>query len=115
MDEIKLRKLNQLALRHIEQLGTREDFRILLDIAAGQNEVNCLTLKQLVLSASIPESTLKRRLSRLVSQRLVLKRTTKNDHRVSCYSLPERTLKILRELARDIRAFDWECPGMNQK
>lgn len=108
MDEIKLRILNQLTLRHIEQLGTREDFKILLEIAAGQNEVNCLTLKQLVLSASIPESTLKRRLARLVRQRLVLKRITKNDHRVSCYSLPERTLKILRELAREIRSFSWE-------
>lgn len=97
-----------MALRHIEQLGTREDFRILLEIAAGQNEVNCLTLKQLVLSAAIPESTLKRRLSRLVRERLVLKRITKNDHRVSCYSLPDKTVKILRELARDIRAFHWE-------
>lgn len=108
MDEIKLRKFNQLALRHIEQLGTREDFRILLEIAAGQYEVNCLTLKQLLLSASIPESTLKRRLARLVRQRLVIKRTTKNDHRVSCYSLPDKTLKILRELVREIQGFRWE-------
>lgn len=108
MEEIILRKLNLLALRHIEQLGTREDFTILLEIAAGQTEVNCLTLKQLVLSASIPESTLKRRLARLVRQKLVIKRITKNDHRVSCYSLSEKTLKILRDLARDIRYFRWE-------
>lgn len=108
MNETRLRTFNQLAAKHIEQFGTREDFKILLEIAACQGNGSCLTLKQLVLGAGIPESTLKRRLGRLVRERYVYKRMTTNDHRVHCYSLPEKTLKILRDLVRDIRAFRWD-------
>ncbi len=60
----KLRTLNQIVGKHIEQFGTREDFKILLEIAEYQESDSRLTLKQLVLSAEIPESTLKRRLAR---------------------------------------------------
>lgn len=108
MDVKRLRTFNQQAAKHIEQFGTREDFKILLEIATRQHDGNCLTLKQLVLSAAIPESTLKRRLGRLVRQGFVLKRMTTEDHRVHCYSLPEKTLKIFRELIHDIRCFRWE-------
>lgn len=108
MDVKRLRTFNQLAARHIEQFGTREDFKILLEIAAGQDNGSCLTLKQLLLSSSIPESTLKRRLARLVRQRFVLKRMTTEDRRVHCYSLHEKTRKVLHEMIRDIRAFCWE-------
>jgi DNA-binding MarR family transcriptional regulator len=108
MDVKRLRTFNQLAAKHIEQFGTREDFAILLDIAAGEQHGNCLTLKQLLLSSSIPESTLKRRLAGLVHRRFVLKRLTVEDRRVHGYSLHEKTRKILTEMIRDIRDFCWE-------
>lgn len=104
----KLRALNQLVARHVEQFGTREDFKILLEIAACNGTESCLTLKQLILSAEIPESTLKRRLARLVKMRLVLKKTALGDGRVHCYSLPEKTQKTLDSLASDIRGFRWD-------
>ncbi len=108
MDVIRLQKFNELAAKYIEQFGTWEDFKILLDVAAGENHGSCQTLKQLLLSSSIPESTLKRRLAKLVRQRFVLKRMTTEDRRVHCYSLHEETRKVLDEMIRDIRSFCWE-------
>lgn len=102
-----LRAFNRLVGRHIEVFGTREDFKILLEIAASQEQGTPLTLKQLYLEVGIPQSTLKRRLSRLVRRRFVTKRMTTNDHRVHCYSVPERTQVALRSLIDDIRVFTW--------
>lgn len=107
MDALGLRELNRLVGRHIEAFGTREDFKILLEIAAGQEQGNPPTLKQLLLDVSVPQSTLKRRLSRLVRMRFVVKKMTDNDRRVHCYSLPEKTLASLTQLIADIRSFRW--------
>lgn len=107
MDALGLRELNRLVGRHIEAFGTREDFKILLEIAAGQQQGNPPTLKQLLLDVSVPQSTLKRRLSRLVRMRFVIKRMTSNDRRVHCYSLPEKILATLSRLIDDIRSFRW--------
>ncbi|MDQ5877964.1 MAG: hypothetical protein QG616_138 [Pseudomonadota bacterium] len=104
----KLRTLNQIVGKHIEQFGTREDFKILLEIAEYQESDSRLTLKQLVLSAEIPESTLKRRLARLVRLRFVQKKTSASDQRVHCYSLPEKTMSSLTELAKTIRGHRWD-------
>ena len=108
MDSRKLRTFHRVVARHIEALGSREDYKILLEIAATQQEGNRQTLKTLLQSVAIPESTLKRRLSSLVKKRLVMKQMTSDDRRVHCYSLPEKTLKVLAELVRDIRAFRWD-------
>ncbi len=108
MNVKKLKAFNQLAASHSEQFGTREDFKILLEIATVEGNGNCLTLKQLTLSTSIPESTLKRRLARLVSKRLVLKKMTAEDRRVHCYSLHDKTRKILHDMIEAIRVFCWD-------
>ena len=107
MDALGLRELNRLVGRHIEAFGTREDFKILLEIAAGQEQGNPPTLKQLLLDVSVPQSTLKRRLSRLVRMRFVVKKMTDNDRRVHCYSLPDKTATTLARLIDDIRNFKW--------
>ena len=107
MDALGLRELNRLVGRHIEAFGTREDFKILLEIAVGQQQGNPPTLKQLLVDVSVPQSTRKRRLSRLVRMRFVVKRMTNNDRRVHCYSLPDKTLVSLSELIREIRGFKW--------
>jgi len=107
MDALGLREFNRLVGRHIEAFGTREDFKILLEIAAGQQQDSPPTLKQLLLDVGVPQSTLKRRLSRLVRMRFVVKRMTSNDRRVHCYSLPDKTLASLAELIKDIRGFRW--------
>ena len=104
----KLRTLNQLVAKHIEQFGTREDFKILLEISEYQNTDSCLTLKQLALSTEVPESTLKRRLARLVRLRFVAKKTSSGDHRVHHYSLSEKTMNALTELAKSVRAYRWD-------
>jgi DNA-binding MarR family transcriptional regulator len=108
MDVKRLKAFNQLAASHSEQFGTREDFKILLEIATAGDNGNCLTLKQLTLSASIPESTLKRRLSRLVRKNLVLKRMTTEDRRVHCYSLHDKTRQTLHDMIEAIRVFCWD-------
>ena len=108
MDAIGLRALNKLVAKHIESFGTREDFKILLEIAAAQQQGSLLTLKQLLLGVGIPQSTLKRRLSRLVRRRIVTKQMTENDRRVHCYSLPEKTCNALCTLIDDVRNFKWQ-------
>lgn len=107
MDATRLSAFNRMVEARITAFGTREDFRILLEIAAHEQKGQCLTLKQLMLGVDIPESTLKRRLARLVRLRYVAKRMTANDHRVQCYSLPERTRQTLATLIAEIRRFDW--------
>ncbi|HEX5802202.1 MAG TPA: MarR family transcriptional regulator [Azospira sp.] len=107
MSIASLRRFNHLAARHIERFGTREDFKILLEIAAHQQTGDCLTLKQLVLCCSVPESTLKRRLARLVRQGFVIKEMTAEDRRVHCYTVPEKAMKFLHSFIDEIRAFDW--------
>ncbi len=102
-----LRRFNQLAVKHIERFGTRDDFKILLEIATHQETGDPLTLKRLVLCCSVPESTLKRRLSKLVREGFVIKKMTDEDHRVHCYTVAERTMKLLRGFIVEIRAFDW--------
>lgn len=107
MSITSLRKFNNLAVRHIEHFGTRDDFKILLEIAASQQEGTRLTLKQLVLCCSVPESTLKRRLARLVRRGFVIKEMTAEDRRVHCYTAPEKTMRLLHAFINEIRVFDW--------
>jgi DNA-binding MarR family transcriptional regulator len=108
MDFRKLKAFNELAARHIDRFGTHEDFAILLEIASHQQQGNSLTLKQLVLCSAVPESTLKRRLGRLVRQKYVDKKVTDADRRVHGYSLPEKTIRSLHDLMRDLRVYQWD-------
>lgn len=107
MDAIGLRGLNRIVSKHVEVFGTREDFKILLEIAAAQQEGNPLTLKRLMLCVDIPQSTMKRRLSRLVRRRFVTKQLMPNDRRVHCYGVPEKTQNSLHTLINEIRKFSW--------
>lgn len=107
MDAVKLQSLNCLVGSYTERFGTREDFKILLEIGAHQQKQVPITLKGLLHGVNIPESTLKRRLSRLVRKRFVLKQAMPTDNRVSIYRLSDPTLKILQEMAEAIRTFDW--------
>lgn len=107
MNISSLRRFNQLAVRHIERFGTRDDFKILLEIAASQQEGDCLTLKQLMLCCSVPESTLKRRLARLVRMGVVIKEMTAEDRRVHCYFVSDKTMRQLGAFIEEIRSFDW--------
>lgn len=102
-----LRAFNQLAVRYIGRFGTRDDFKILLEIAAAQETGESLTLKQLVLCCSVPESTLKRRLARLVRLGFVIKEMTAEDRRVHCYTVAEKTVKQMHVFVDEIRAFSW--------
>ena len=107
MEIRKLRQFAKMAIVHLDKIGTREDFRIILEIAFNHEPGNCLTLKQLVLSGIAPESTIKRRLGRLVKQGLIVKFASNGDRRLQHYQVPPRTLETLRSLARDLRSFDW--------
>lgn len=97
----------RLALQHIDRIGTREDLLIVLEIASNDRPEGCLTLKQLVLSGIAPESTLKRRLSRLVRRGLVSKSPIEGDRRVQRYEIEPKAMDTLRALGRDLRRFDW--------
>ncbi|MFC5302975.1 MarR family transcriptional regulator [Azospira restricta] len=107
MSIASLRKFNQLAVKHIERFGTRDDLKILLEIGARQQAGERMTLKTLMLCCSVPESTLKRRLAKLVRQGFVIKEMTANDHRVHCYTVADKTMKLLHAFIDDIRAFEW--------
>ena len=108
MDAVRLKALNLRVGRCLEGLGTRDDFKIILEVAASQQEGAPITLKQMLLNLDIPESTLKRRLSRLVRARLIVKRMTANDRRVYCYEVTERSRQALIEVIRELRGFRWE-------
>lgn len=107
MSIASLRRFNQLAVKHVERFGTKEDLKILLEIGAHQQAGERLTLKTLMLCCSVPESTLKRRLAKLVRQGFVIKEMTVDDHRVHCYTIADKTAKLLLAFVDDIRVFDW--------
>lgn len=107
MSIASLKNFNQLAVKHIERFGTRDDLKILLEIGTHQQAGERLTLKTLMLCCSVPESTLKRRLAKLVRQGFVIKEMTADDHRVHCYTIADKTMKFLHAFADDLRAFDW--------
>lgn len=94
-------------MRHLTRFGTREDFLIVLEIAAHQDEGHCLTLKQLVLWGAVPESTLKRRLARLVKLGHIVKTAANGDKRVFHYSVPEKSMQRLDLMLRDLRNHRW--------
>ena len=108
MDAVRLKIINLRVGRAIQGLGTRDDFKIILEVAACEQEGNPITLKQMLFNLDIPESTLKRRLSRLVRARLIVKRMTANDRRVYCYEITDRARQILTEVTRILRGFNWE-------
>ena len=97
----------QVAVRHMDRFGSREDFLIVLEIASNQVADNCLTLKQLILWGAVPESTLKRRLARLVKLGHVVKTVANGDKRIFRYSVTDKTLERLENMSRDIRAHRW--------
>jgi len=103
----KLRGFIQIAMRHLNRFGTREDFLIVLEIAAQQEEGQHLTLKQLVHWGAVPESTLKRRLARLVKLGHVVKTAVSNDRRVFHYSVTDKTMQRLEIMLRDLRSHRW--------
>lgn len=107
MEIRKLRQFFQTAFIRLNRLGTNEDLLIVLEIASNQQPNNHLTLKQLLLSGIAPESTLKRRLARLVKQGIVIKSVADGDRRLQRYEVPAQTLEMLRNLARELRGFDW--------
>lgn len=107
MEIRKLRSFVNVALRHLSRFGTREDFLIVLEIASHQIDGNCLTLKQLVLWGAVPESTLKRRLARLVKLGHVTKAAANGDKRVYRYAVTDRTHQRLEQMTRDVRSYRW--------
>ena len=107
MDIRKLKSFTQCALRHLRQFDTREDFLIVLEIAVHQCDGVPMTLKQLTLWGEIPESTLKRRLSRLLRLGLIRKTAANGDRRIYHYQVSEKVLEQLSRFQQDMKAVRW--------
>ena len=107
MDIRKLKNFTQSALRHLRQFGTREDFLIVLEIAVHQRDGAPMTLKQLTLWGEVPESTLKRRLSRLLKLGLIRKTAADGDRRIYLYQVSDKVLDQLSRFHQELKAFRW--------
>ncbi len=97
---MSLKRLKVLTAARREWLpfvASLEDYDMLIAIGAADEEGAPLGFKQLRLLDLAPQSTLQRRLKRLLAQRVVKTGTLSGDGRRLVYSLTARTLAAYKQ------------------
>lgn len=99
--EIKnLRKFRSLVRNQLPFIDTLSDYDIVVEIGYHQELRRLFSLKQLLLSEFAPPATIRRRLSRLVSLGVVVKRVDRDDGRFVRLTLEREPYRRLRHMAR---------------
>lgn len=88
-------------------MGLGESLDIVLEIAANEHVGGKTTFKQLTLAGIAPVSTLKRRLTKLIAEGIVVKQTDPRDGRVMALKLTPKTRRHLHSLADMLASFEW--------
>jgi DNA-binding MarR family transcriptional regulator len=88
----KIREFERLQLPFLKSLV---DFDIVVDIGYAEEREQPLTLKQLFLLNLSSRTTVRRKLTRLIEQGIVIRRKHANDHRASFLIISPSTVKLL--------------------
>jgi DNA-binding MarR family transcriptional regulator len=88
----KKREFERLQLPFVRSLI---DFDIVIEIGYAQEQKSTITLKQLSLLQLGSVTTVRRRLSKLIAQGIVVRRANANDHRSELLTLAAASLKTL--------------------
>ena len=88
----KIREYERLQLPFFKSVA---DFDIVIEIGFAEEQGQPLTLKQLLLLNIISPTTVRRKLSRLIQQGIVIRRKQVNDHRSSVLIVAPSSVKLL--------------------
>jgi|SRR6266581_2881975 len=108
----RLKKLREFQKTRLPHLRSIEDFDIIYEIGASQeNGGGRMTSKRLALLGIAPPATLQRRLSRLVALGVIEKQPACEDGRIVELSVSRKTAEAYANLARQLR----QAPQANKK
>lgn len=90
-----LKKIREFERGQLPFLKSVVDFDIVIEIGYAEEQELPLTLKQLFLLNITSRTTVRRKLTRLIEQGIVLRRKHANDHRASVLTVSGSTVKQL--------------------
>ncbi len=90
-----LKKIREFERLQLPFLKSVIDFDILIEIGYAEEQGQPLTLKQLFLMNVSSRTTVRRKLSKLIEQRIVSRRKHAKDHRASLLRVSSSTAKLL--------------------
>ena len=90
-----LKQIREFERRQLPFLKSVVDFDIVIEIGYAEEQEQRLTLKQLFLLNLSSRTTVRRKLARLIEQRIVVRRKHADDHRASVLTISASTVKLL--------------------
>src|SRR5258706_16255524 len=90
-----LRKIREFERGQLPFLKSFVDFDIVIEIGYAEEQARPLTLKQLFLLDISPRSTVRRKLSRLIEQGIVVRRKHADDQRAGVLTISSSSVKLL--------------------
>jgi DNA-binding MarR family transcriptional regulator len=97
----KLKAVRDL-LNRLPGIKTYKDFDLTIEIGYFQEKGTPLSLKQLLLLEVASKATVRRHLDRLISDGMVVKHTSPDDHRSVHFTLSAATIKSLHNYLKQI-------------
>jgi hypothetical protein len=90
-----LRKIREFEKAQLPFLKSLVDFDIVVEIGYAEEEDRPLTLKQLFLLNISSRTTVRRKLAKLIEERIVTRRKHASDHRTAVLTISTSTCKTL--------------------
>jgi DNA-binding MarR family transcriptional regulator len=90
-----LKRIREFERGQLPFLRSVVDFDIVVEIGYAEEQELPLTLKQLFLLNITSRTTVRRKLTRLIEQGIVMRRKHANDHRASVLTVSASTVKLL--------------------
>ena len=90
-----LKQIREFERLQLPFLKSVVDFDIIIEIGYAEEQGQPLTLKQLFLLNIRARSTVRRKLTRLIEQGIVIRRKHANDHRTSVLIISPSSVKLL--------------------
>ncbi len=100
-----LRKMREFERLQLPFIASLIDFDLILEVGYAQEEKKPLTPKQLFLLNLSSMTTVRRRLTKLTEQGVVMRRTNANDHRSDILTLSSSSLKLLGKYGNVLTGF----------
>jgi DNA-binding MarR family transcriptional regulator len=92
-----LKKIREFERRQLPFLRTVVDFDIVIEIGYAEEQGKSLTLKQLFLLNLSSRTTVRRKLTQLIEQEIVIRRKHANDNRSSLLTISPSIVKVLNK------------------
>ncbi len=108
----RMKKLRDFERRHLPYLRSIEDFDIVHEIGACQEQGLAMTPKRLVLASIASPATVQRRLSRLADLGVIRKRFSRHDGRIIELTVSGETAAIYAQMASLLRQVPGATPRM---